>query len=346
MSNLSGHRSITATAVRELAREWSGNTLAANLKWAGLPASVVSRDLLDVLILGHWADFGQKHHFMRQFDSQSPFEAYLSAIEWIRSNALQSAQAIADRIATKTPAGGAAFDGKMVFANTNWQSLGNAVHALEDSFASGHAVRGQPRGDMPGSITHIKRYAGSEKAHHEEGDEAWRDSGGRFTRDGRFAVEAVKSLMRIVIATAQSHSHPGALEGWYDFRHKWLRASKSLSHVHDRVFDLIDRRCTGIRLGATNLKTLSMDEKGLAKDLLSEDINTVLAVFVRLDDQYKSDADDVAQFYVNLAKLHGGTQLAALKSSKPLIRRLIKVMDEGWTSAKEATCIGFLKTLL
>ena len=92
MSSLTGHAQITATAVRELASEWRVNPVVAGLSEADLVVATVGRDILDVLIIGHWADFGQKHHFMRQFDQQSPYDAYESAVEWIRTNALQSAR--------------------------------------------------------------------------------------------------------------------------------------------------------------------------------------------------------------------------------------------------------------
>ena len=352
MSNLSGHVTITAIAVRELAKEWGSNPIATGLPGAELARAAIARDILDVLILGHWADFGQKHHFMRQFDQQSPYEAYQSAVEWIRTNALQSAQALAARIGQVFPNGvtnerGSQGRGRMVFAGVSWQPLGNAVHALEDSFAAGHATRGPAQSvKVPGLIEHIKRYSGKEKEGHEHGDAAWKDEKGRFTQSGRFAVEAVKALLRIVIVTAQAGGAPKSLDGWQAFREQWLKASPKLSKSHDRVFQLIDRYYSGVRVGATNVKTLNMDEEGLAKALLAEDSQTTLAVFVRLDDQYNSDADDVAEIYVNLVKAKGGAALSALKSNKPLIQRLIKVMDEGWTTSGEEECIKFLRGLL
>jgi hypothetical protein len=53
----------------------------------------------------------------------------------------------------------------------------------------------------------------------------------------------------------------------------------------------------------------------------------------------------VAEIYVNLVKSRGGPLLTALKGNKELIGRLIKVMDEGWTSKGEKECIKFLKGL-
>ena len=352
MSSLTGHAQITATAVRELASEWRVNPVVAGLSEADLVVATVGRDILDVLIIGHWADFGQKHHFMRQFDQQSPYDAYESAVEWIRTNALQSARDFAPGIRLMSPRGVSheryrQVGGAVYFSGISWQPLGNAVHALEDSFASGHATRGPAlNAKVPGLIEHIKRYAGAEKEGHEHGDAAWKNEQGGLTQSGRFAVEAVKNLLRIVISTAQASNSPNALVGWQNFRDRWLRASSKLSKSNDRVFELIDQHYTGLRVGATNVKTLNMNEEGLAKALLKEDSQTTLAVFVRLDEQYNSDADDVAELYVNLVQSRGGAALSSLKGNRPLIQRLIKVMDEGWTSSGEQKCIKFLKSLL
>lgn len=348
MSSLTGHAKITSAAVREVTQEMKFNPLATGMTHGGLPAAAVTRDIIDVICLGHWADFGQKHHFMRQFDSQSPFEAYESAVEWIRKNAYEAAQAIAARTAAYYPNGingsrNPQLAGQTVYRDLNLQSLGNAVHALEDSFAPGHVTRGP---GSPGPITHIKRYAGAEKNHHAEGDDQWQDGNKGFSEVGRLAIDAVKALLKIVVLTASSNAMMGTLVDWQAFRDKWLKADAKLSKSKDRVFDLIDQYYTGVRLGATNIKTFDMNEEGLAKALFSEDPATTLAVFVRLDEQYNSDADDVAEIYVNLIRKAGGAKLAELRGNELLIRRLIKVMNEGRTSSGEQECIDFLKGLL
>ena len=179
MSNLTGHFRITNAAVVELASGSPGSAIARGVRWAGLPEAAVKRDIMDVLCLGHWADFGQSHHFMRRFDSQSPFEAYEAALDWIYSNSLSAAKLLANRIAIYFPKGvrdttGDRIRGRFVFQDVPWQSLGNAIHCLEDSFAIGHAVRSESAEIFsPGEIEHIKRYAGDEKELHEEGYELW-----------------------------------------------------------------------------------------------------------------------------------------------------------------------------
>jgi hypothetical protein len=372
MSNVSGHRKITAQAVKDLTSDWKSHPLIRNLGAAGLPLDVVERDVIDVLIVGHWADFGQKHHFMRKFDGQSEYQAYTEAVEWIRFNALKSVQTLADRINRYYPngvgsAGPSDQPGRQVFGGQvvmtprgpmatdtpSWHALGNAVHALQDSFSEGHVVREKiPAGSRwPGAIKNIKRYAGEEKKGHKEADDAWRGSlPGGFSEAGRFAVKATKQILEEVIVTALSlrGRAAGTLADWDQFKDRWIKAASDLSKDRDLVFDLIDRFYHGVRVGATNVKTFSMDEDGLANALLNEagtDTKLVLGVFQRLDEDYNSDADDVAELYVNAVRNQGGAVLSALKGNSHLITRLIKVMHEGWTSSGEKDCIRFLRQL-
>lgn len=352
MSTLTGHFRITQTAVVELAHSRADSPVAYGVKWAGLPQAAVARDIMDVLCLGHWADFGQAHHFMRRFDDQSPYDAYVEAVRWISSNAMSATRLLSQRIASFFPNGiqGKHADkirGQFLFQDVPWQSLGNAIHCLEDSFAIGHVVRSPSIEELkPGEIEHIKRYAGTEKDHHAEGDEEWWDhSKERFSTSGRQAVEAVKALLRIVLDTALESRNPHGINGWQSFCDQWLVASPKLSKVRDRAFTLIDNRYLGIRLGANNVATMSFDEEGLAKDLLKEPSTIVLEVFQRMDEHFNSDSDDVAEIYVNLLRSTGGQSLQALKNNKPLIQLLIKILDEGWTSAGEQSCINFLRGL-
>ncbi|MEE9129619.1 MAG: hypothetical protein V3T84_06335 [Phycisphaerales bacterium] len=98
MSDLAGHKRLIAQAVKELATSCSSHPLVRGLSSATLPVAVVATDIRDIFNLGHWLDYGQKHHFMRRFDSQSPLEAYQESVQWIRSNALSAAGKLADRI--------------------------------------------------------------------------------------------------------------------------------------------------------------------------------------------------------------------------------------------------------
>jgi hypothetical protein len=100
MSGLSGHWKLTKQAVEELRAGKESTPLMRALPTARLQENAIARDLIDVLILGHWLDFGQQHHFMRRFDGQSPFGAYSEGTEWIRRNAHKAVGLLARRIST------------------------------------------------------------------------------------------------------------------------------------------------------------------------------------------------------------------------------------------------------
>jgi len=341
MSSLPGHARITQKAVELLPA--GKNPAYSAIATGGVPVNVVARDLIDVVILGHWADFGQCHHFMRRFDGQSEREAYTEAVHWIWKNGLDAARILSRQISVAASGIGS--------GPTSSQPLGNALHALQDSFAAGHAEREPSNGSSPGDIKRIKRYSGSEKEGHEEADKQWRGSyRDGFSESGWLAVLATNELLRIIIesAIAARGGKGVSLQRFDLFRQQWLKASDSLSDARDQAFDLIDRHYTGVRLGAMNFKTLAMDEEGLAKALI-DDVGTntglTLRVFERLRDHYSSDSDDVAEIYVNAIRKTPGQLEAALRANKPLIRVLIQVMDEGWTSKGEKECIEWLKGL-
>jgi hypothetical protein len=111
----------------------------------------------------------------------------------------------------------------------------------------------------------------------------------------------------------------------------------------------VDKFCTSVYAGNNNLKTLNMNEDGLAKALFN-DVGTntgfVQEVFERLDEHHNSDADDVPEHYVNMVRSPSGTAVQqALRQNRDLIQLLITVMDEGWTTGGEEGCIKFLRTL-
>ena len=92
--------------------------------------------------------------------------------------------------------------------------------------------------------------------------------------------------------------------------------------------------------------TFNMDEEGLAKALAAMGTNTrrVLKIFEHLNKNHNSDADDVAVLYVDQVSRSPATK-AALKAERSLVDLLIRMMDEGWTSAEEKKAIAFLRTL-
>lgn len=354
---LAGHHKITELAIQEFRAELPGSSrafAAGQLRGAlGLSAGdlAVWRDLLDVLILGHWSNFAQKHHFMRRFDGQSPYAAYQEGCSWIRSNALEFAKAAA------------VGDGKC-----RLQSLANACHALEDSFADGHATRGSGwtknghgkrvpvRGNdehRPDPIMHVKMYAGAEKEGHSHDDTKWWNPLlDQLSLQGRQAKNAVKAMLHVVfeaVFEARKNKAPLLqLPRWLQFESHYLVPHKDLGRQRDHAYDLIDEFYCGIVWGNTNT-ALNFNEKGLAEAVFSRigvRTNRVRDVFRRLDDHHNSDADDVAQYYVEILQSPRGAVVRNAVAGDPrLVDLLIKVMDEGWTSGGEEKCIAFLRGL-
>lgn len=114
---------------------------------------------------------------------------------------------------------------------------------------------------------------------------------------------------------------------------------------HEAI-NLIRRFCKS-PFGLTSI-TLELDEAGLANALFNElCTNTVKvrAVFEELNENRRSDADDVAELYVNLLMNRGGSQVEAVARDPVLKSLLIRVLDEGWTSDGEKNCIEFIKSL-
>ena len=377
MSKLTGHKNITRQAVDELVRSNEGHSVIGNLQRMALKHSVQARDIFDVIQLGHWTNSGQRHHFMRSFNGQSHFNAYIDAANWIRSNALQAANQLSDRIkkfelrnddfsADSMRSGRHAIAGKPSTRNHNnkhitnsdhvsWLTLAYACHALQDSFSAGHAIRERHLHPMqPGNITGILRYSGIEKEDHSKHDTKWQlenkdDKEIFFSLEGKVAINATKALITMVMQTAFNHNPENkitALEGWSDFQRTWLNAP-TLSKERDPAVDLINQYSTSIKLGDMNFKTLNMDEEGLAKAIIEEhpiQMDIVYDVFYRLDNHYSSDADDVAAIYIGLVKKkRGSAEERALKRSEKLVTLLIDVLNEGYSVGRQPSLTRYLQ---
>lgn len=134
--NLKGHHKLSKQAIDKVLDE-----LPEDLAWmrkflADTPQSTVHRDVADVLTFAHWRAAGQKHHFMRD-ESQSLMQAYNAGAKWIHDNALRAARNLRKRFKTKGIQRGRA----PVPTHQVNGPLGNAFHALQDSFAEGHVTR-------------------------------------------------------------------------------------------------------------------------------------------------------------------------------------------------------------
>lgn len=113
-----------------------------------------------------------------------------------------------------------------------------------------------------------------------------------------------------------------------------------------KAITLIRRFCRS-PLAMTSI-TLSMDEEGLALALYEElgsDTVSVYRVFEELDERRNTDADDVAELYVNLLRARKGAPLSAVARDEKLKKLLIRILDEGRTSSGEQQCIRFLSGL-
>lgn len=254
---ITGHKTVTEQAVLELMRDCPDHPLVTGLSYARLGLHVVLRDIYDVLNTGHWQNFAQRHHFMRRFEGQTPYGAYEEGVKWIYSNARSASDHLAARIhffisnprqATSVSPGSAcelsgmqppttwlARLGPLMLydrGDSGWQDLGNALHALQDSFARGHVHREEPLNEHhPGAIVHILRYEGAEKEGHDEWDKRWWDEKkDGFSREGRLAVNASKALISLVLSTALNHlrGHSASEPPFENFRRQWLAASLRL----------------------------------------------------------------------------------------------------------------------
>jgi len=92
--------------------------------------------------------------------------------------------------------------------------------------------------------------------------------------------------------------------------------------------------------------TFSLDEEGLAKCIfgMGTNMRRVRPLFEHLAKSHPSDSDDVAVLYIALARKSPAI-VTALKSDRPLVTLLIRILSGGWTGADEKKAIEFLKTL-
>ena len=347
---LDGHQFMTDTAVAEFLKEapaelqaFARSQLTAVVRTefgrstVGVGDMAVQRDITDVATLGHWSNFAQKHHFMRRFDGQSPRQAYDEACDWIRTNALKFANA--------------AIKGDGI---SKLQAMGNAAHAVEDSFAGGHATRDAHKGPTePGAITNIKRYAGDDKHGHGEADKTWGDADKKtLTLEGTVAKNAVKALLGVIFADvmrarASKVASLASLSGWAAFKDKWLAAASRLSGERDGAYDLVDDFYRGVVWGNTNT-AFKFNEAGMADAIysnLGSDTKKIYDAFDRLNQYHTVDADDVAEIYVN--KLRNDSSLrvsTAVKGDQRLVGLLVSIMKAGWTSDGEQACIDYLQS--
>lgn len=113
---------------------------------------------------------------------------------------------------------------------------------------------------------------------------------------------------------------------------------------HDAEF-VVNRR----RLGGTNV-SLSMDEKGLARDLydMGRNMPRVDGVLRYLEREHQGNLDDVVRAYVERLREEPAPEgvLAALRAEDGLVPRLVRALDRGFTSDREDEAIAYLRGLM
>jgi hypothetical protein len=185
--------------------------------------ATILRDVHDVVNGGHWKPWGQKHHFMR-VAGQNHQEAYLDGWKWILRSAEEASSEIHKRLSLKPGLVTSLRVGDRYVRGTAVQCLGNACHALQDSFSPSHVYRGPCPAYY---ISYIYVYEGVEQMGHDEHDDEWQDSKPKqLSPLGILAKDATKDLIWLTLqAAVTAFLDLGAGE---QFRLRWLRPSPQL----------------------------------------------------------------------------------------------------------------------
>jgi len=212
--NLDGHTAISKAAARRF-----GSSLGTydprfvdldNIDW-----NVVFRDIEDLFSGGHWSPEGQRHHFMRAAN-QTQSEAWREGVRWIFNNTLEAAEILKPRIDCMNVAS------ERIRSNQKWSSkdllscmrtreverpLGNALHALQDSFAPAHVKRDANtlviREILYYDSTRLKDFEDKVlpgQTEHESLDETWKGPDGNLSPLGSAAADASVALFRCLVA--------------------------------------------------------------------------------------------------------------------------------------------------
>jgi hypothetical protein len=327
--NLSGHRELTSRAVKEFLYEVGQprrRSAAQQLRSPlGLGPShyAVKRDVIDFMNLTHFFNCGQNSHFMRRKDDQSPYQAYTSACDWIHTNGRDFARSLVRG------------DSQL-----HLQQLGDACHTVEDSFSKGHVTRSGLGPGLPGEITYVKAFSGADRDGHIGHDDEWDDKPWAF----ELPKTAVKALLWLIFDEAEHAQESGTgridhLRGWTHYRDRWLKPSPRLATYGGHEIDLIQVHTNGF----------SLNERGLAHSLyaeLGEKSTKVARVFKRLAKHDDNSADDVAEHYVNRLRQNRSSPVtSAVARNRDLVKLLIRVLDEGWTTSGQRECMTFLQGL-
>lgn len=361
MSKIEGHFEITNSAICRLKRELPADpvvsgvpTVEGRLGRGELAHAIfgvmnlaatqtespawgaVYRDLRDVFNLGHWSDAAQKHHFMRRLSGQSSRAAYEESVEWIHAEALRALAVLLENRRGRSR--------KNLFRGAASDHMGNALHALQDSFSPSHAMRVKLTHDFPGRVAKVFVYSGHEKHDHETHDRKW-DRNGTFSDRGTHAMAATIDLLRAVISAATRGDH--TIEEWPQFRDTWLGTDPQLDlHREERNHALISKYLLA-RKGSPIPVDAPQRERFVSEVFteLATDALNLKGLFEELDKSFPRERGGLAELYIREVRRSEGEPRAALAGDAELRGILIRCLARGWTSASAQDCIDWLQTL-
>ena len=359
MSKIEGHFEITNSAISRLKRE-----LPVDPFIAGVPAfearlgrgelahsifgvmnlaatetespawGAVYRDLRDVFNLGHWNDAAQKHHFMRRLSGQCSRAAYDESVEWIRTEAERAIVALRANREQRTE--------ENLFRGAASDHMGNALHALQDSFSASHVERVELTAGAPGRIAKVFVYAGHEKVDHNSHDTQW-DRNGSFSDRGAHAMAATFDLLHAVVSTAARGGD--ALTDWQKFRRTWLQTDPLLDrHREDRNHALIADHLTSGKKTPPRALTPESRERFVEElfDCLGDDALNLRGLFEEINHAFPRERGPLAALYVRKVRASEAALPSVLARDPELRGVLVRCLARGWTSASDQECIDWL----
>ncbi len=200
------------------------------LKYGYLTREVVAVDVELWKLPFHWFNGGQKYHFLRRNDSEVTVkEAHDECVKFIYKHAANWISMM-NRIFYSYRGVLSGFGFRNVDSQIRQHlrrnaasELALALHALQDSFSSGHTKRLKYTDiEYPGAISDIYIYAKQDKHKHSENDFASAGSGSIL---GDSAVSASADLLRLCARSVAVKSTTPV--DWDKFEERWLKLSSN-----------------------------------------------------------------------------------------------------------------------
>lgn len=137
---------------------------------------------------------------------------------------------------------------------------------------------------------------------------------------------------------------------WLDYRVSFDNVKIGFLVAHGfKVYQTYDGEfiCNRFRWGSFGV-TVNMDEQGLADFMIKEAANMprIEGIVDRLISAHWTDSDDVVLLFVQGMQKKNPGGLKAIKTHRPsLHKKLIKALDDGWTTGEEYKAMDYLKAL-